>query len=116
VVFKLFIAGAFYKFTPLRDQTIDVEVYPERFSSRDILNFYANDNICFITDPGKTKDNCGPPDDFDPKTIISPDEGHWGGSEFIKQRDYSSERISVFSCLGTEGIIERAIDSWKSFI
>lgn len=84
----------YYKFTPLTDKTIHTEVYPESINPKQIPNFYFNRDIYFIVDPGKTKDSCGPLDGFDPKTIFvsSPDEGHWGGSEFEKARhDVSGE-------------------------
>jgi hypothetical protein len=50
----------------------------------------ANDEtVYYIVDPNKTKDSCDPKDDFKPKVIIvsSPNDLHWGGSEFDKERD-----------------------------
>jgi hypothetical protein len=47
-----------------------------------------NVSIYYVVDPGQTKDNCNLDVDFKGKVIIvaSHDEGHWGGSEFLKQR------------------------------
>lgn len=66
---------------------INVQVIPEEKFQRTSAKF-NHPSTYYVVDPGKTKDSCDPPNIFQGKVIIvaSPDEGHWGGSEFLKQR------------------------------
>ena len=82
--------GVVYLFTPQAGSTtaIDVQVEGERKFNR-LDSKYNNETIYYVVDPGKTKDDCDPPNAFLGKVIIvaSPDEGHWGGSNFKKDRN-----------------------------
>jgi hypothetical protein len=74
----------YYEFKRAKN-IVTVSVYDKK---RDIASLRERSTY-YIIDPGKTKDTCGPADDFLPKTILicSPDDRHWGGSEFSKHRD-----------------------------
>jgi Retrotransposon hot spot protein len=83
--------GYYFEFIPRVGENnietrIDVNVYHEiernKIASLECMETY------FIVDPGKTNDDCDEGSDFRPKVIIvsSPDEKHWGGSEFEKER------------------------------
>jgi Retrotransposon hot spot protein len=78
-----------YFFTPSTGKSdyIDVKVIAEtEFDKSDTA--VDNNSIYYIVDPGKTKDSCDPNEVFRGKVIIvaSPDERHWGKSEFEKSR------------------------------
>jgi hypothetical protein len=68
------------------DNAIKCEVYPENKMSS-IPSLRLTDTY-YIVDPGATKDTCNPEPSFQPHVIIvsSPDERHWGKSEFLKDR------------------------------
>jgi hypothetical protein len=79
----------YYEFVPNKsDSTIASNVYPENVAKGEILCL-RDPSTYYIVDPGETKDSCNPPGDFLPKYILiaSPDERHWGESEFDKRRD-----------------------------
>ena len=81
------LRGWYYEFVPQLDNSVIANVYPERGSMDKIESLQCNSTF-YIVDPGKTKDSCDLDDLFQPKLMIvaSPDEGHWGGSEFRKDR------------------------------
>jgi hypothetical protein len=75
-----------YMFTPT-STNIDIKVIDEaKFHYMD--DEFNKESIYYVVDPGKTKVDCDLEDDFKGKVIIvaSPDEVHWGGSEFQKER------------------------------
>ena len=79
----------YYEFTPSNtDGTVAARVYPESAHRGTIISL-TKEETYYIVDPGNTRDSCDPPADFFPKVIIvaSPDEGHWGASEFEKRRN-----------------------------
>ena len=57
-----------------------------------------NESTLYIVDPGLSSDNCLPNTSFKARTIIvsSPDEKHWGGKEFTKDRDDVIGRFRYF--------------------
>ena len=83
--------GWYYEFNPNHhDPTIppSCNIYPESTKKMAIPSLLSPETY-YIVDPGKTKDNCDPATTFLPKVIIvaSPDDRHWGESEFRKMRD-----------------------------
>lgn len=80
--------GWFYEFKYNEKRNrYTVTVYPEIAGYSAIASL--NDrSTYYVVDPGKAKGSCDPDDDFQPKVIIvaSPDERHWGESEFAKLR------------------------------
>ena len=81
--------GWCYEFIPSKDlsMTPTCNVYPESMDPDGIPSLLSPETY-YIVDPGKTKDNCDPATTFLPKVIIvaSPDDRHWGESEFRKMR------------------------------
>jgi hypothetical protein len=79
--------GWVYIFTPSRNsETIDVAAMKGNvFTFKDIYN---NQSTYYVVDPHRTKDDCNLDASYEGKVIIvaSPDEVHWGGSEFTKNR------------------------------
>jgi hypothetical protein len=76
--------GWVYIFTPSdATGTFDVDVIGEESFKSWMIN---TPNTYYVVDPGRTKDNCNLADNFKGKVIIvaSPDDGHWGGSNFFK--------------------------------
>lgn len=76
-------------FTPTlkSSNNIDIKVIQEdKFNYMD--DELSKPSVYYVVDPGLTKDSCNPNIDFKGKVIIiaSPDDGHWGGSDFIKMR------------------------------
>lgn len=84
------VNGWYYEFTPdaKSNDRYTVNVYPEATNIAHIESL-KNPLTYYVVDPGKTKDSCDQEDTFVAKTIIvaSPDDGHWGFSEFDKVRD-----------------------------
>ena len=83
--------GYVYMFTPTRSNSLNMKINAKviRESAFDYNDDEINQpSICYVVDPGKTKDNCDLDADFQGKVIIvaSPDDRHWGGSEFEKER------------------------------
>ena len=82
--------GFVYMFTPTLEASLEVDV-----KVIEEMNFKYSDanvdkeSIFYVVDPGQTKDNCNLPVKFKGKVIIvaSPDNGHWGSSDFLKLRD-----------------------------
>jgi hypothetical protein len=80
-------SGFVYIFTPqsmIKDKvSVDV-IQEDQFKILDI----NKSTVYYVVDPGRTKDNCDLDDKFQGKVIIvaSPDERHWGESEFSKVR------------------------------
>ena len=83
--------GFLFMFTPRMNssgEVVDVKVIEEK----DFLYWDTNFNqpsIYYVVDPGKTKEfNCNLDDDFHGKVVIvaSPDNRHWGESDFLKYR------------------------------
>ncbi len=83
--------GFIYMFTHTSEGLTDVKVFRENDFDRYDENINQLSTY-YIVDPGKTKDDCNLPDDFRGKVIIvaSPDERHWGASEFVKRRGRNS--------------------------
>ena len=90
-------AGWYYEFKRVATSNVDavnvaveveVNVYPETLPYFEIDSL-RNPSTYFVVDPGVTKDDCVPDHLFLAKVILvsSPDEGHWGESEFSKRRD-----------------------------
>jgi hypothetical protein len=78
-----------YEFVPNEgDSSIAANVYRENLDESDIPSL-RDPSTYYIVDPGKTKNSCDPSDTFVPKVILiaSPDERHWGESEFRKRRE-----------------------------
>ena len=81
--------GFVYLFTPQAGSTTEIDVQVERERKFNRLDLkYNHQTIYYVVDPGKTRDDCDPPNEFLGKVIIvaSPDEGHWGKSNFQKER------------------------------
>jgi hypothetical protein len=81
--------GYYYEFIPggNNDNNTTVNVYEEL--QRKKIASLQSPKTYYIVDPSNTKDNCDKGSDFLPKVIIvaSPDERHWGESEFEKERE-----------------------------
>ena len=82
--------GYVYMFVPPTESTgdVDVHVIPEaQFKCTD--SRFNKESIYYVVDPGQTTMSCNPPNIYIGKVIIiaSPDNRHWGGSEFEKERD-----------------------------
>jgi Retrotransposon hot spot protein len=106
--------GYYYEFTPVKnsnstknninmnnvhnntmdDMNVDmtVNVTVNVFIESDWINIssLSSTETYYIVDPGVTKDTCDPGPGFAPKLIIvaSPDNCHWGMSEFDKTREF----------------------------
>ena len=81
--------GWVYFFIP---NTSDADFNVHVILEKDFTVSKFNDpSFYYIVDPGKTKDDCSPSDTFQGKFILvsSPDNRHWGESEFEKNRDSS---------------------------
>jgi hypothetical protein len=85
--------GYVYMFIPSLERTrkIDVKVIQENEFNclDDAVNRGDGNPIYYVVDPGNTRSiDCNPPSLFNGKVIIisSPDDGHWGGPQFSKQR------------------------------
>ena len=83
--------GFVYMFTPTLgvsgSRKVDVKGIPEfEFNYRD--REINKPSTYYIVDPGRTKDNCNLDENFYGQVIIvaSPDERHWGGTDFDKGR------------------------------
>ena len=82
--------GIVYMFTPTSDPLEKASV-----NALSESEFIYNDSeinkleIYYIVDPGRTVDNCNLNELFSGNVIIvaSPDERHWGGSDFMKSRN-----------------------------
>ena len=85
--------GFVYCFSPKEGSTAEIDVNVVREKDFDYFEEqYNNPSIYYVIDPGQTSDNCAPPGNYDGKVIIvtSPDEKHWGGSNFLKDRQGAS--------------------------
>ena len=69
---------------------VDVKVIEEKYFKKRDVNVDKED-IYYVVDPGETTDSCNL-SGYQGKVIIvaSPDEGHWGGSNFDKGRGFPS--------------------------
>jgi hypothetical protein len=79
--------GWYFEFVPRRHTRVVVKVYPESVPIEKIASL-GQKSTFYIVDPGRTKESCLLDDYFKPKFILvsSPDERHWGESEFTKHR------------------------------
>jgi energy-coupling factor transporter ATP-binding protein EcfA2 len=77
----------YYQFIPLADGEVEVHVFPEKLTPAQIPSL-LNPGTFYLVDPGKTKDSCDPSELVKAHVIInaSPDDRHWGESEFGKGR------------------------------
>jgi hypothetical protein len=77
----------YYQFIPLADGEVEVHVFPEKLTPAQIPSLRDPDTY-YLVDPGMTKDSCDPSEHDKAHVIInaSPDERHWGESEFAKDR------------------------------
>jgi hypothetical protein len=102
--------GYYYEFLPAKVgsfTSINVSVYPEKTeytsiaSLKDPLTFY-------VVDPGKTKDDCCLDNEFIAKFILvsSPDECHWGGSDFQKERGNVPGTFRYYPVWSLEELLE----------
>ena len=80
--------GFVYMFIPALEPSSNCDVKVFRENQFDYIDDEFN-NTYYVVDPGKTNDNCDLDADFEGKVIIvsSPNQGHWGNSEFEKERD-----------------------------
>jgi hypothetical protein len=88
----------YYEFIPDQaSSTIKTKVYHED-NGEEVIASLMDPSTYYVVDPGMTKCNCCPETDFKPKVIIiaSPDERHWGESEFDKERDGISGSFKYF--------------------
>ena len=77
-----------FLFAPQAGSTTEIDVQVERERNFDRLDSKFNkSSIYYVVDPGKTKDNCDPSNNYNGKVIIvtSPDKRHWGGGDFLKE-------------------------------
>jgi hypothetical protein len=81
------LTGWYYEFVPQPDDSVAINVYAEITPINDIVSLKKRSTF-YIVDPAETKDSCSVGAYFQPKLLIvsSPDEGHWGESEFFKRR------------------------------
>ena len=97
---KLDTKGFVYMFSPSMDsleEVVNVRVIEEK----DFKYWDTNVNqadIYYVVDPGPTIDNCNLSSDFEGKVIIvaSPDNRHWGESDFEKSRRNISGEFLFF--------------------
>jgi hypothetical protein len=80
--------GYYYEFIPGAggNNFTVINAYSEM--EKDAIESLKSTETYYIVDPGMTKDTCDKGSTFRPKVIIvsSPDERHWGSSEFEKER------------------------------
>ena len=100
VVYRLKSEDFFWEFT-WNEEGYVVSVHPERYGIWKIESL-THPSTFYIVDPGSSLKKCLPPIAFKARTIIvsSPDECHWEGNEFSKQRDDGCG-IFKFSPCGT---------------
>ncbi len=96
----------YYEFVPESDGTVTTNIYPETLKARQIPSLKLPSSY-YIVDPGRTKDDCVPTDNFQPKVILvtSPDSGHWGGSNFVKRRRNVRGKFRYFPTWSYEELI-----------
>jgi hypothetical protein len=97
----------YYEFVPNTfNSSITAKVYREYLGEDDILSLQEQSTY-YIVDPGETKDSCDPPVDFLPKYILitSPDERHWGESEFEKERNGSEGWFKIYPSWSLEELL-----------
>jgi hypothetical protein len=77
----------YYEFVPSEGDSVITNVYPETKSVLKIDSLRSNSTY-YIVDPGEYSGSCNPSRLVKASVIIvaSPDEKHWGGSEFEKER------------------------------
>jgi hypothetical protein len=100
--------GFVYMFSPSMDsleEVVNVRVIEEK----DFKYWDTNVNqadIYYVVDPGPTIDNCNLSSAFKGKVIIvaSPDDQHWGGSEFDKGRGFVVSLNDAQKRGGTQGM------------
>jgi hypothetical protein len=89
-----------YEFTPVQATeggpiTVKVNVIRENEFFYQDIESHSQEGLpnYYVVDPGKTKDNCDVGEDFKGRFILvsSPDNHHWGGSQFEKAQDTSSQ-------------------------
>jgi hypothetical protein len=112
--------GWYYEFTPsaptpgcaTQATNVDVKVYPEN-QKHDEIDSLRHHLTYYVVDPGNTEDSCDPESDFKARVIIvsSPDERHWGESNFDEGLDKRVEGFFRYFPLwsGTELLNARPI-------
>jgi hypothetical protein len=104
------LTGWVYEFTPTQATaettfSVKVNVVQEKdFENNTMVSFsYFKEEEDFppkyyVVDPGETKDDCSPDRTFQGRFILvsSPDEGHWGGNQFGKQKGNSGGLFRIF--------------------
>jgi hypothetical protein len=103
--------GKVYVFTPSGNSLNDTAV-----SVIEEKDFRSNDrrinktSTYYVVDPEETKDSCNPPRAFKGKVIIvaSPDEGHWGASEFDKRRRKNMGKFLYYPAWEEQELIHSA--------
>ena len=78
-------SGYYIQFSPSEEGQFDTELIPEKTSPTEIPSLYDPESY-YLVDPGKTETTCDPAPMVAARVIIvaSPDESHWGGSDFEK--------------------------------
>jgi hypothetical protein len=81
--------GYYYEFIPWAGENNSTAVNAYNELQRDSIESLESTETYYIVDPGRTKDSCDKGTNFKPKVILvtSPDERHWGSTEFEKKRD-----------------------------
>ena len=105
---KLDTKGYVYMFVPTIDssgEVVNVRVIREYDFDYSDTNVNQAD-IYYVVDPGQTNDNCDLSSDFEGKVIIvaSPDDQHWGESEFDKGRGFVVSLNDAQKRGGTQGM------------
>jgi hypothetical protein len=80
----------YYEFTSNKENnTCTANVYPESAELWYTYDVLFDSSTYYVVDCGKILNDSNPASDFVPKVILvaSPDERHWGESEFVKERD-----------------------------
>jgi hypothetical protein len=104
------MTGWYREFTPDKESDkVTTNVYPETTNVHYIASL-ADSSTYYIVDPGKTKDDCCPDSNFKPKVILvtSPDERHWGESEFIKERNRTFGTFKYFPLWSFDELLNAA--------
>ena len=87
VVYRIASSDYFWEFSWTKEQTYVVRVHPKETPLR-ALPSLIRPSTYYVVDPGSTGDSCVPDLAMKARTIIvsSPNERHWGGTEFEKLR------------------------------
>ena len=113
----------FYEFVPksLKDQdgkmNVTVNVYPEESTKfRDIPSL-RDPSAYYVVDPGESQVSCNPKPSFKARVIIisSPNEEHWGGREFRKERAKATGKFQFYPLWNLYEVL-RGLDGFNSSV